>query len=106
DGRDRVTIQHLLTHVSGLPDQLPENDALRKKHAGLAEFVDHAIGTPLNFAPGSKYQYSSMAILLACHVAELISGVDILKLVDRSVLQPLGLKHSALGLGRFARDDM
>src|SRR5262245_9841011 len=31
DNRDRVTMEHLLTHVSGLPDQLPENDALRRK---------------------------------------------------------------------------
>jgi CubicO group peptidase (beta-lactamase class C family) len=106
DGREQVTMQHLLTHVSGLPDQLPENDALRKKHASLAEFVDHAVRTPLNFAPGSKYQYSSMAILLACNVAERISGVDILKLVDRAVFAPLAMKHSALGLGRFALDDV
>ena len=64
EGRDQATIRHLLTHVSGLPDQLPENDALRRKHAGLAEFVEQAIRTPLLFAPGSRYQYSSMAILL------------------------------------------
>lgn len=106
DGRDQVTLRQLLTHVSGLPDQLPENDALRKKHAGLSEFVDHAIRTPLLFAPGSRYQYSSMAILLACHVAQLIGGAGILEFVDRAVLQPLGMKRSALGLGRFALDDM
>jgi CubicO group peptidase (beta-lactamase class C family) len=99
-------MQHLLTHVSGLPDQLPENNELRKKHAGLAEFVEHAIRTPLLFAPGSKYQYSSMAILLATHVAQIISGAGILDFVDRSVLQPLAMKHSALGLGRFTLDDM
>ena len=74
DHRDRVTMQHLLTHVSGLPDQLPENDELRRKHAALAEFAEHAIRTPLQFVPGSKYQYSSMAILLAARVAERISG--------------------------------
>ncbi len=106
DGRERVTMQHLLTHVSGLPDQLSENNELRKKHAALSDFVEHAIRTPLSFAPGSKYQYSSMAILLACNVAERISGVDILKLMDRAVFQPLGMKHSALGLGRFALDEM
>ena len=104
--RDQVTIRHLLTHVSGLPDQLRENDALRKNHAGLPEFVERAISTPLEFAPGSKYLYSSMAILLAAHVAETISGTNILELVHRSVLQPLGMKHSALGLGRFALEDM
>jgi CubicO group peptidase (beta-lactamase class C family) len=66
-----------LMHVSGLPDQLRDNDTLRKKHAPLSEFAEHAIRTPLNFAPGSRYQYSSMAILLAARVAEMISGLDI-----------------------------
>lgn len=106
DGRDSVTLRHLLTHVSGLPDQLPENDMLRRKHAGLSEFVEHAIRTPLQFAPGSRYQYSSMAILLASRVAEKISGVGILDFTDRSVFQPLGLKHSALGLGKLRLDDV
>ena len=106
EGWDQVTMRHLLTHVSGLPDQLPENDALRKKHAGLAEFADHAIRTPLSFAPGSRYQYSSMAILLSAHVAQLISKVSILELVDRAVFRPLGMKHSAQGLGRFTLNEM
>jgi len=106
DQRNDVTMQHLLTHVSGLPDQLPENDELRSKHATLAEFVEHAMHTPLQFMPGSKYQYSSMAILLAARVAELLSGTDILTLVDRAVLQPLQMRHSAQGLGRFKLENM
>ncbi len=103
--RDRVTMQHLLTHVSGLPDQLAENDALRRGHAPLAQFVEHAVRTPLQFVPGSKYQYSSMAVLLAAHVAEIISGSDILNLVETKVLQPLKMTHSAQGLGRFKLED-
>jgi CubicO group peptidase (beta-lactamase class C family) len=106
DRRDEVTMQHLLTHVSGLPDQLAENDRLRSKHAPLSEFVEHAIRTPLQFVPGSKYQYSSMAILLAARVAELISGTEIRTLVDRAVFEPLRMQHSALGLGRFKLEDM
>lgn len=106
DGRETVTMQHLLTHVSGLPDQLPENNELRRRHAPLSEFVAQTIRTPLSFAPGSRYQYSSMAILLAAHVAELISGRDIRKLVDSAVLQPLEMKHSAQGLGKFKLTDM
>jgi CubicO group peptidase (beta-lactamase class C family) len=106
DRRDEVTMQHLLTHVSGLPDQLTENNELRSKHAPFSEFVEHTIRTPLQFVPGSKYQYSSMAILLAARVAELISGTDIRTLVDRAVFQPLHMKHSVLGLGRFKLEDM
>src|SRR5262245_49826170 len=39
EGRDEVTIRHLLTHVSGLPDQLPNNNDLRRRHASLTEFA-------------------------------------------------------------------
>lgn len=105
DGRDDVTLRHLLTHVSGLPDQLPENDSLRRRHAGLGEFAEQAQRTPLHFAPGTRYQYSSMAILLAAHVAERISGADILTLVDREVFNPLEMSRSAQGLGRFSIAD-
>jgi len=106
DGRDGVTIRHLLTHVSGLPDQLASNNDLRKQHAPLAEFAEGAMRTRLDFAPGARYQYSSMGILLAARIAEFISGSDIRTLVDRTVLQPLGMKHSAQGLGRFKLEEM
>jgi CubicO group peptidase (beta-lactamase class C family) len=106
DGREDVTIRHLLTHVSGLPDQLANNNELRKKHAPLKEFAEQTVRTRLKFAPGTKYQYSSMGILLAARIAEVISGSDILTLVDRSVFQPLGMKHSAQGLGRFKLEEL
>src|SRR5438876_12002142 len=106
DGRDDVTIRSLLTHVSGLPDQLANNNDLRKRNAPLTEFADQAMRTRLDFAPGTRYQYSSMAILLAARIAELISGRDSRTLVDRTVFQPLGMKHSAQGLARFKLEDM
>ena len=105
EGRDDVTILHLLTHTSGLPDQLTKNNELRQSHAPLPTFVEHAVRTPLSFAPGSRYQYSSMGILLALEAARVISGVGILDLVDQTVFQPAGMKRSALGIGRFALGD-
>jgi CubicO group peptidase (beta-lactamase class C family) len=101
EGRDDVTIRHLLTHVSGLPDQLLNNIELRMRHAPLTEFVSQAVLAPLAFAPGSQYQYSSMGILLAARIGEIVSASDMPTLVDRRVFQPLGMKHSAQGLGRF-----
>ncbi len=106
DGRDDVTIRHLLTHVSGLPDQVANNTELRRRQAPLTEFAAQAMRTRLDFAPGNRYQYSSMGILLATRIAELISGTDILTLVDRSVFQPLGMQRSAQGLGRFRLEEM
>ncbi len=106
DGRDKVTIRHLLTHVSGLPDQLADNNELRRRHAPLAVFAEQALRTRLDFAPGTRYQYSSMGILLATRIAEHITGSDIRTLVDRRVFGPLDMKHSAQGLGQFKLEEM
>lgn len=106
NGRESVTLRHVLTHTSGLPDQLANNAELRRSHAELDKFVEYAQQAPLSFKPGSDYQYSSMGILLATHVAELLTGKDILSLVDDTVFQPLKMEHSAQGLGRFSLDDM
>ena len=105
-GRDQITIRQLMTHVSGLPDQLPENAELRSRHAELAEFVEAAIRTPLLFTPGSQYSYSSMGILLAAEAAQRLSGKPIAELVKDTVLEPLQMKHSALGLGSLELDSL
>jgi len=104
--REKITIRHVLTHTSGLPDQLPENAELRKSHSGLDKFVAAAVKTPLLFEPGARYSYSSMGILLASEVARRITGTDFLEFVDRAVFQPLEMKRSAMGLGRFKREDL
>jgi CubicO group peptidase (beta-lactamase class C family) len=103
--RESITIRQLLTHVSGLPDQLPENALLRKRHARLNEFIAMAIRTPLLFKPGTQYRYSSMGILLATEVAQRITGRPFRVLAEAALLNPLGMNRSALGLGRFRIED-
>ena len=102
-GREMITMRQLLTHVSGLPDQLPENAQLRASHSDLSKFVDAALRTPLLFAPGDRYSYSSMAILLATEVAQRISGKNFHDLVDETIYRPLAMKHSAMGIGGLPR---
>ena len=41
--RNKVRVINLLTHTSGLPDQLPENDQLRQAHAPISEFLKHTL---------------------------------------------------------------
>lgn len=106
DRREKVKVAHLLTHVSGLPDQLPNNAHLRRSHASLAAFTQAAMEVPLGFEPGTKYEYSSMAILLACEIAQRLSGKCIAELVSERVLKPLGLTRSALGVGELKRDEL
>lgn len=104
--REKATIKNLLTHTSGLPDQLPQNAALRAKHANFSEFVEGALRVPLLFEPGTKYEYSSMGIVLASEIAQRLSGKNIQQLVHDTVLEPLAMKDSALGVGTLPPQQM
>jgi CubicO group peptidase (beta-lactamase class C family) len=104
--RAKVTIEHLLTHTSGLPDQLPENNAMRARHAPLSEFVAATVRTPLSFAPGTQYQYQSMGILLAAEIVERLTKEPLPAFLAETVFAPLGMKRSVLGVGAFQKDDL
>ncbi len=99
--RKQITVQHLLTHTSGLPDQLPENVELRQRQAPLEEFVARVMTTPLLFKPGTRVKYQSMGFLLAAEIAERITQRPFPEFLDEEVFQPLGMERTALGLGRF-----
>ena len=103
--RSRITLKHLLTHTSGLPDQLPENVELRKRNAPLSEFVERAIRTDLLFEPGTRYSYQSMGILLLAEACRRIAAEPFPAFLERELFRPLGMERTALGLGRFAIED-
>ncbi len=103
--RKLITIRHLLTHTSGLPDQLPENAELRKSHAPLSEFVKLAIHTPLKFKPGTNYSYQSMGILLASEVVQRITAKPFPDYMASEVFGPLGMKDTAMNLGKHKLAD-
>jgi beta-lactamase class C len=99
EGRERVLVRHLLTHTSGLPDMLPENVELRKRHAPLSEFVAATCRTPLLFAPGSEVRYQSMGILLASEIVARVAKQPIAGFLREQVFRPLGMRRTSLDLG-------
>jgi len=103
--RKKITIRHLLTHTSGLPDQLPENVELRKRHAPLSEFVERALRTPLLFKPGREVRYQSMGFLLAAEVAQRITNQPFREYLRQSLFLPMGMVNSHLGLGPLKIQD-
>lgn len=103
--RKGITIEQLLTHTSGLPDQLPENKDLRQRHAPMADFVHGAVRTPLLFPPGTQYHYQSMGLLLAAEIVERLTKTPLREFLAQEVFAPLGMTRSALGLGRFKLAD-
>ncbi len=97
--REKVLIQHLLTHSSGLPDMLPGNTDLRKRHAPLSDFVAGTCRTPLLFTPGTQVRYQSMGILLASEIVSRITKQPFPDFLKQQIFRPLGMGDTSLGLG-------
>src|SRR5262245_61394557 len=103
--REKVRVQDLLTHTSGLPDMLPENIKLREANAPLSDFVKGAMTTPLLFEPRTSFSYSSMGTLLAAEIVERVTKMPLADFEHRELFAPLKMKNSSLGLGKRALSD-
>ena len=97
--RHRVRVRDLLSHISGMPDMLPENRDLRRAHEPLSEFVRRATRTPLLYTPRTNFRYQSQGILLAAEIVERVSGQRLRDFEEKEMFGPLGMKDSFLGLG-------
>lgn len=91
DGRERITLRHLLTHTAGLDDEAPEVARLRAAHAPFETIVDAALRAPLRFAPGSDRRYGGLGSVVAAQVAVRVTGTPFPELLRALVLEPGGL---------------
>ena len=98
-GREGITLRHCLTHTSGLPDMLSDDEMLREEHAPLSAYRDGAFKARLKFAPGDKYAYSSMGILLAAEIAQKITSTPFPQFINDKIFKPLNMGKASLGLG-------
>jgi len=98
EGRENIRVRDLLSHISGLPDMLPENTELRRAHAPLSGFVKGAVKTPLLYKPREDFRYQSMGTLLAGEIVERITKMRLREFEQKEIFGPLGMKNSALGM--------
>ncbi len=99
--RHLIKVRHLLHHISGMPDMLPENTALRQANEPLEEFVRRALCTPLLFTPTTDFSYQSKGILLAAEIVQRQTSLPLRQFEQETIFAPLGMDRSALGLGPF-----
>ncbi len=97
NGKQNVTLRHLMTHTSGLPDMPPDNIALRARHAPLSEFVRSICEVPLAFLPGTKVSYQSTGIAILGAIVEVVSGLPLPAFLQREIFDPLGMTATSLG---------
>jgi CubicO group peptidase (beta-lactamase class C family) len=101
----KITVGNVLSHISGMPDMLPQNTRLRRRHAPMADFVHGAIHTQLLYRPRTAFRYQSKGILLAAEIVERVSGMRLRDFEKQEIFAPLGMERSCLGLGDYAIED-
>ncbi len=99
-GKETVQVIHLLTHTSGLPDMLPENTALRRRHAPLSTFVEQVCACGLLFKPGTRVSYQSMGTAVLGRLVEKLSGRPLPVFMHDEIFAPLGMHNTSLGLAQ------
>ena len=91
-----VTLRDLMTHTSGMSTNPPE--AIKELHGALhkplAEVVLVESQQPLDFDPGTKWQYSNTGIAALARVIEVVSGMPFEKFLNVRIFQPLGMKDT------------
>ena len=90
DGKDRVTIRHLLAHCAGLPAHQRFFETCRGREAVLSA----ACGTPLAYPPGTRTIYSDLSFLLLGAAVERVGGAPLEELAQRYVLGPAGMEET------------
>ncbi|HLZ55828.1 MAG TPA: serine hydrolase domain-containing protein [Ktedonosporobacter sp.] len=91
-----ITIQHLLTHTSGIPDYINAPDLLDfwTQPATPEQLVAHFKNLPLKFAPGSGYSYSNSGYTLLGYIIERITGEPYATFLRENIFDPLKMSHS------------
>jgi CubicO group peptidase (beta-lactamase class C family) len=69
---DGITLQHLLTHTSGLVREAPGFDPLRVQRD--VDVIRTAYSLPLRFAPGERWEYSNLGYFVLAEVIRRVSG--------------------------------
>lgn len=95
----KVTIDHLLTHVSGIPSytNLIEWRAQVRKDLTVQQVIDLFKDKPLEFNPGERWAYSDSAYFLLGAVIEKVSGKSYEDFIEQEIFAPLGMKSSRYG---------
>lgn len=88
-----ITIREVLCHTSGLPFKSAVEFPTLDLYPLSARVRSYAM-TPLDFEPGTKYQYSNAGINTAARIIEVVAGLPFEDFLDQRLFLPLGMKDT------------
>ncbi len=103
-----VTVRQLLSHTSGYQDYWPQDyvPPFMLQSVAADKILDLWARKPLDFEPGSQWQYSNTGYVIAGLIVEKASGVPLLTFLGDHVFKPLGMQSVVdIDKGRLTEPD-
>ena len=90
---DDITLRQLLSHTSGYPDYAPQDYAVPEwlKPIDANQILERWARKPLEFEPGTRWQYSNTNFVIAGLVCEKVAGMPLFDLLTQRVFKRLGM---------------
>ena len=91
---NEVTIRQILSHTSGYQDYWPEDYVMTPmlKPETAQQIIDTWAKKPLDFDPGTKWQYSNTNFVIAGRIVETVSGEPLMEFLTEHIFRPLGMR--------------
>lgn len=92
-----ITLKQLLSHTSGYSDYYPQDYLPASMIAPIRpeQIVQNWAGRPLDFEPGTRWQYSNTNYVLAGMVIEKVSGMPLGQFLRQQIFTPLGMPSAS-----------
>jgi len=90
NGKDDITVRELLTHFSGLPNDLD----LKQPWQGRETALRMAYESKPVFAPGSRFLYSDVNFIVLGALVERVADTPLDKYCAARIFAPLGMTHT------------
>ena len=92
DVAGKVTVAHLLSHSGGTGNIFgPDFDKNKGTLRSTKDYVDLYAARPLDFAPGSRVEYSNYGFILLGRIVEQVSGLSYDDYIQRHIFKPAGM---------------
>jgi len=88
-----ITLRQLLSHTAGIRDYWPQDYVPQTMLEPITtdELIDQWARQPLDFEPGTKYQYSNTGYVIAGAIVEKVSGEPLMEFLRERIFVPLGM---------------
>jgi CubicO group peptidase (beta-lactamase class C family) len=93
---EKITIHHLLTHTSGIPNftSFPDYRKTMAQPSPPAETIKRFKDKPLDFPPGEKHAYSNSGYILLGLIIEKVAGKSYEAFLKEAIFDPLGMNDT------------